>query len=46
MDMRKFCDALLNDADIKDIPLVYVFRVVVSVFSLINSGEFYYTDYE
>ena len=42
MDMTKFYDRLLNDETIADIPISFVFRIVLSVFSLINSGECYY----
>ena len=42
MDMRKFCDKLLDDDNIKDIPLSIVFRVVFSIFAIIDSGECFY----
>ena len=42
MNVKKLCDRLIEDESIKDIPLTYVFRVVLSVFELINSGEFYF----
>ena len=42
MDMNKFCDKLIEDENLKDIPLTFVFRVVLSVFSLIESGECFY----
>lgn len=42
MDMKKLCDELIKDKSLRDIPLTYVFRVVFSVFNLINSGDFYY----
>ena len=44
MDMEKFCDKLLDDENIKDIPISYVFRVVASVLSLIAEGECFYKD--
>ena len=46
MDMKKFCDELIKDESLKDIPLTYVFRVVLSVFSLIESGEFFFREYD
>ena len=46
MDMKKFCDELIRDESIKDIPLMYVFRVVLSVFSLIESGDYFYKEYD
>lgn len=42
MDMKKLCDELIKDKSLRDIPLTYVFRVVFSVFNLINSGEFFF----
>ena len=44
MDMIKFCDKLIEDETLKDIPLTVIFRVAFSVFSIINSGECFYTD--
>ena len=44
MDMKKFCDELMNDEDLRDIPLTYVFRVVISIFTLIDSGKCFYKD--
>lgn len=42
MNMKKLCDKLIEDETLKDIPLTIVFRVVLSVFALIESGEFFY----
>ena len=42
MDMEKFFDNLIESEDLKDIPIDFIFRVVVRVFELINSGEFFY----
>ena len=44
MDMTKFYDRLLNDETIADIPINFVFRIVLSVLGIINSGECYYKD--
>ena len=44
MDVDKLCDRLLEDETLKDIPLNYIFRIVFSLFSLIESGEFFYKD--
>lgn len=44
MDMEKFCDQLLNDENIADIPKDFVFRVVFSVFSIISAGECFFGD--
>ena len=46
MDMKKFCDELIKDESLKDIPLTYVFRVVLSVFAMIESGEFFFREYD
>ena len=46
MDMKKLCDKLIEDESLKDIPLTYVFRVALSLFELINSGDFFYENYE
>lgn len=42
MDVEKLCDKLFEDETLKDIPLAYIYRIVFSVFALIESGEFFY----
>lgn len=45
MDMKKFCEQILNDETIADIPMTFVYRIVSSVFRIINSGEcFFYNN--
>ena len=44
MDVNKLCDRLLEDENLKDIPLDHIFRIVFSLFSLIESGEFFYKE--
>ena len=39
MDMDKLYKLLANDEEIADIPILYIFRVAVAVFKIINSGE-------
>lgn len=39
MDMKKLCDMLTTKEEIKDIPLMYIFRVASATFEIINSGE-------
>lgn len=39
MDMKKLCDMLTNKEEIRDIPIIYVFRVASAIFEIINSGE-------
>ena len=42
MDMEKFIDYLLDSEDLKDIPIDYVFRVVIRIFEIINAGDCFY----
>ena len=42
MDMNKLCEKLIKDENLKDIPFTYVFRVVFSIFAIIDSGECFY----
>ena len=44
MDVEKLCDRLFEDENLNDIPLTYIFRIVFSLFALIESGEFFYKD--
>lgn len=46
MDMEKFCDKLIQDETLKDIPLSIVFRVAFSIFSIIDSGECFFNNDE
>lgn len=40
--MRKLCKLILENDDIKNIPLEYVVKVIAVVFEVINSGECFY----
>ena len=42
MDMDKFYKLITSDEDLKDIPLIYIMRVAIAVFEIINSGECFY----
>lgn len=42
MDMKKFCEIIFDDETIADIPATYVFRIISSVFRIINSGECFF----
>ena len=42
--MERFFDNLIESDDLRDIPIDFVFRVVVKVFELINSGMFFYRE--
>ena len=39
MDMDKFYKLLMSNEDIQDIPILFVMRVAMAVFEIINSGE-------
>ena len=42
MDMDKFYKLITSDEDLQDIPLIYIMRVAIAVFEIINSGECFY----
>lgn len=42
MDMNKFYELLTNDETLKDVPIVYILKVAIVVFEIINSGECMY----
>ena len=42
MDMNKFYKLITSDEDLQDIPLIYIMRVAIAVFEIINSGECFY----
>ena len=44
MNMEKLYDKLIEDESIKDIPIDFIYRVVVCVFQIINSGECFYKE--
>ena len=39
MDMDKFYKLLTNDNELADVPILFIFKVAVEVFKIINSGE-------
>ena len=39
MDMDKFYKLLTNDEEIADIPILFIFRVAIKAFEILNSGE-------
>ena len=43
MDTEKLWNKLMENENIKKIPLKDVIKVVIAVFEVINSGECYYT---
>lgn len=42
MDMRKLLDMVMEEEAIQDIPVIYVMRVIYTIFAIINSGECFY----
>lgn len=47
MDVLKLCKKVLENEDVKGIPLFYVLVVITCVIDAIGSGEcFYETEYE
>ena len=42
MNMTKLFNELIKDESIQGIPISHVLKVVIAVFELINSGEYYY----
>lgn len=42
MDTKKLYRALLDDNDIKDIPIIFVIRVAYAVLKIINEGNCFY----
>ena len=47
MDVLSLFEKVIEDEEVKDIPLMYIFRVVCCVVDAISTGEcFYDTDFE
>ena len=47
MDLQKICEKVLENEDVKDIPVIFVLIVLNSVIEAISSGEcFYKTEYD
>jgi hypothetical protein len=44
MDMKKLIDMLLKSDELKDIPMDSIFRVVSSVFNILNNGNVFYKE--
>lgn len=42
MDMDKLYKLIINNEELKDIPIIYIVRITVAVFEAINSGECMY----
>jgi len=40
--MERFYKIITSDEELKDIPLIYVMRVAIAVFEIIDSGECLY----
>ena len=47
MDLKKLCEKVLENEEVKDIPLIFVLTVINSVIEAISSGEcFLSTEYD
>ena len=44
MDVLKLYDKLMSDKDLRDIPIDYIFRVTLAIFTLIAEGDCFYND--
>ena len=44
MNMEKFKELLFENKEIREIPLIYVFKVVSIVFDIINNGDVFYKE--
>lgn len=47
MDIDKLCKRVMSFEEIKDVPIIFVYKVIVCVFKAIESGEcFYDTEFD
>lgn len=47
MDIMKLCEKVMENEEVSDIPVVYVFTVILCVFEAIATGEcFYITEFD
>ena len=47
MDIMKLCEKVLANEEAKDIPVIYIFTIIICVIEAIESGEcFYNTEFE
>ena len=44
LDMNKLVDLLLKQDNLKDVPIKYIFKVVSSVFYIINNEDVFYKE--
>lgn len=44
MDMDKFIEKLFGREELKDIPVIYLCRVAISIFSIIEEGDCFYKE--
>ena len=44
MDMKKLIDLLLKREELKEVPISHIFRVVSSIFDVINNGNVFYKE--
>lgn len=46
MDMKKLCEKLTSDPEIRDIPLSHIFKVATVIFGIIEEGDCFYESEE
>ena len=42
MNMDELFELLTSDVELQDIPLLYIMRVTIAVFEILNSGKCFY----
>lgn len=42
MDLNKLCEKVMNSDEVKDIPIIYVYKIIFTVIEAISSGECFY----
>ena len=45
LDMKKLTDLLLNSEDLKDVPVSIIFKVINSLFYIINNENVFYKEF-
>ena len=42
MDLEKLCQRVMNSDDVKEIPVIYVYKIIFTIIDAISSGECFY----
>lgn len=42
MDLEKLYQKVLNSDDVKEIPIIYVYKIIFTIIDAISSGECFY----